>query len=275
MIRSTFYAFCASAILAIGCASVDDVSEPTEFVTRRALTDDAMGTAPDEKPSRDVGSSIVMSAGPVPTCAVLAEGADCTKWGDAGKCHSGECCTGCVNPVTGQCNYGIQPSACGTSGDACKNCNDGRDCNTDQCIDYTCVHTSLCDDGDDCTADRCKSTGCEHYPEINGTPCNGVGSCLGTTCQMPAHDEASDLVSSVDTASADVADPGLACTVMKTGAACDGPDGPGKCAGDGTCCTECLDAYGQCRNGQACSGSVSDECGIGWCTANRCCVMPQ
>lgn len=271
MKHNTFYVFCASAILALGCAPVDDGSEVTAHAVSQALTDDASRGNLDEKPAPDA-APLALPGGPVPTCAVLAEGAECTKWGEAGKCHSGECCTGCVNPVTGQCNYGIQPSACGNGGDACKNCDDGRACNTDKCIDYTCVHTSLCDDGDDCTADRCKSTGCEYYPEINGTTCNGVGTCLGTICQMPAQDEPDTLVRAPDSAAETDALP-ITCAILAEGAHCTEGGEQGMCVSGG-CCTWCP-VWDGCDDPCDASDADTDQCGIGWCSPSGCCVMPQ
>jgi hypothetical protein len=126
-------------------------------------------------------------------------------------CVSGRCtcipngrCAGCC---TGDnCFTGNTVSACGTEGEPCDNCVDGRDCTLDQCNGVDCnnpiieasanvrcrTSNGICDEEEfcdgssrDCPSDGFK--GNETVCRVSGGPCDPEERCSGTSVSCPAN----------------------------------------------------------------------------------------
>ena len=118
---------------------------------------------------------------------------------DQNACTAGDHCN-----ATGGCEPGTVVGSCSdgdlcTAGDHCAGavclagamlaCDDGLACTVDACAAALgCTHTvsSACDDGNSCTLDGCNASGCTHTAASGAcamaTPCQGPGTCSGTTC---------------------------------------------------------------------------------------------
>jgi MYXO-CTERM domain-containing protein len=238
------------------------------------------------------------------TCSVCKEGAcvdegdgsACTN-GNAGRCLSGTCCTGCIK--TGVC-YLNAVDNCGRSGGACTDCDDDKPCTNDTCSAGTCGHTNIpgacnpgnecitgascsgstctgqakvCDDNNQCTTDSCDpATGCETTPLNSGTcndgnACTSADSCANGTCRGTAVTCNDNNPCTTDSCDSDT---GCVFTNLPEGDACN--DGNSCSSGDR--CTDadsdgtrtCEPVSGlNCVDNNPCTSDVGDCSGEGSC----------
>ena len=137
---------------------------------------------------------------------------------------------------------------------AAEECDDGKSCTTDSCLDSVCQHEAPpglccetaadCEDGIACTDDKCAAGSCQHYQDDNfccwnDTMCGDGNSCTldhcaGETCShtfMSGYDCACDNYFDCDDGLACTSDSCLAgeCSYeLKSGS-------PGCCSNDGQC----------------------------------------
>jgi len=168
----------------------------------------------------------------------VGEGDACIN--QAGGCHNGSCCQGCVDKQ-GVCRAGNELSACGISNGKLLDCSD-------------------CTDANACTGEICQAGSCQ-YPAVpantscaDANKCNGTEGCSGTECKAGT--------------ALDCSDP-FECTTDS----CDPVDGckhtprPGEGCSDGNPCT----TGDSCGTGTDCQPGMQIKCDDGeQCTADAC-----
>lgn len=149
-------------------------------------------------------------------------------------------------------------------GPVCGDCDDGRDCTLDRCIDGICTHDVGCDDFVACTLDACAGDGsCVNTP-MNSL-CTGGGECAPGTCDAVTGCSFVPDASLCDDSNPCTADSCVLITgclhTSDNGVACD--DGT-FCNGPDTCI------------GGTCSGHPGSPCGTSTCDegTDRCTGCP-
>jgi|GEM_PF-2766816 len=248
----------ASAILIVSvgllaCSKENTVSVGTGCTTDEECIDDGN---PCTKEVCDEG-----------TCTHPMEegGAACA----GGRCYSGACCKGCWDGTV--CQAGSDIATCGGGGDACKTCDDDKECTLDACTESVCENAPT-REGESCAGGRCRS----------GVCCGGCWD--GVLCQDGQDDPtacgqggAECVECAADECGAVTCAEG-ACVPQeaKDGDPC--ANGAGACHA-GACCTGCWDdqaTSSPCRPGNevtACgvAGAGCVSCSDGQaCTAEAC-----
>ncbi|MCS6797246.1 MAG: hypothetical protein NZ898_01730 [Myxococcota bacterium] len=209
--------------------------------------------------------------------ASCVEGAACSVGGVPGTCRSGSCCTGCWTGTA--CVSGTTPSACGSAGAACRNCNDGNLCTDDDCSAGACTFRPAtgraCDDGLFCTvADACDGSG-----SCSGRPrdCADGIACTADMCDEGADRCASTLLGGFcliggSCVAAGSGDPSNACRICDPARSTSGyvPRPAGSACDDGQFCTvmdacdgsgNCTGTSRDCSDGLSCTADGCDEAG--------------
>lgn len=270
MKTNTFYAFCTSAFLLFGCASVDDVSEPTSFVDSQELTDNASPEASDIAGCQLLGCD---DGDPCSEDTCTPQG--CTHVSDL---DDDNVCT-YDDPV--DCFHYAYPA--GTSCGGNRTCNGGGDCTA------PCVFSTDCPAVTGCETRACVDGVCHQEDKDPYTPCGAAGSgglCMGGECSQADEGPVSEKATAPDEAltwcllhgcdddnacTLDKCRPGIGC-VNVADESCTPCSSATECS-DGNDCTADLCGGGACRwsdleNGAACAEDGQD----GICVNGGCCT---